>query len=154
MRRERKLNQTTIISANPVIFEQGFTVPVWMYANIRSYRCYLPDCAGFPSLWTPSKMATHWCTENGNHGNQLFGNSSDGGGGGRRFWPVGINSQTSTLTDRQTNRQRMGTCWSQTGNFRLLIQPSCIRLRFNPNSSSPYSFLCLIVLFACAGREG
>lgn len=106
-----------------------------MYANLRSYRCYLPDCARLTPLWTPSKMATDWCTENCNHGNQLFGNSSDGGGG-RRYWPVGIYSQINThfwaslwcLTG--TEIERMGKS--------LLVQSACIR--FNPSPSSPSLF--------------
>jgi len=64
MRHETKINQSTVILTNPEIFEQGFTVPGWMFANLRSYLCYLPDCAGLPPLWTPSEMATDWWEEN------------------------------------------------------------------------------------------
>lgn len=52
-RREPKIKQTSVISTNPVIFERGFTVPGWMYANLLSYRSYLPDCAGLPPLPGP-----------------------------------------------------------------------------------------------------
>lgn len=44
-RDETKPKQSGVISTNTSIFEQGFTVPGRMYANLPSYRCYLPDCA-------------------------------------------------------------------------------------------------------------
>lgn len=96
-------------------------------------------------LWTPSKMATDWCTENCNHGNQLFGKFSAGGGGGRRNGPVSVYSQTHTLTDRQTDTDTGHLCGVYAVGYRkdwkmltngTFIQPSCIR--FNPSPSSHY----------------
>lgn len=42
-------------------------------------------------------MATDWPRETRNHGNQLFGNSCDGGGGERKCWPAGTCSSAHKI---------------------------------------------------------
>lgn len=55
-----KPSPTTVISINTVIFEQGFTVLGSMYANLPSYRCYLPDYAGPSSHPPPPGPQAKW----------------------------------------------------------------------------------------------